>query len=293
MHLLLLAVVSCAAAQQVPDTGFAPPIGEPAFSAGAGPRVIIDEAHHNFHTAAGRYQTFANLLRRDGYRVSPSALPFSAKTLTNADVLVIANALHARNAGNWTLPTPSAFTPGEIAAVTTWIRDGGALFLIADHMPFPGAASDLARALGVTFSNGYARSRRRQGSPDLFTRAAGTLRDHAITAGVESVATFGGSAFRVENAQPLLVFDDSFDSWEVTEAMRFPDDTPKVPVKDWFQGAVFPFGKGRVAVFGEAAMFSAQLSGPSRQPMGMNHPRAVQNPLLLRNILRWLVNRQR
>ena len=47
-------------------------------------------------------------------------------------------------------------------------------------------------------------------------------------------------------------------------------------------------GKGRVAMFGEAAMFSAQVAGPERSPAGMNHPAAAQNARLLRNLVRWL-----
>jgi hypothetical protein len=31
-------------------------------------------------------------------------------------------------------------------------------------------------------------------------------------------------------------------------------------------------GTGRVAVFGEAGMFSAQLAGPNQAPMGINAP---------------------
>lgn len=47
-------------------------------------------------------------------------------------------------------------------------------------------------------------------------------------------------------------------------------------------------GRGRVAVFGEAAMFTAQVTGPERQPMGMNAPGAEQNAQLLLNVLHWL-----
>jgi len=47
-------------------------------------------------------------------------------------------------------------------------------------------------------------------------------------------------------------------------------------------------GKGRVAVFGEAAMFSAQLAGPNKAPMGMNAPIAAQNPQFLLNVMHWL-----
>ena len=35
-------------------------------------------------------------------------------------------------------------TSDEITAVAAWVREGGALLLIADHMPFPGAAGTLA-----------------------------------------------------------------------------------------------------------------------------------------------------
>lgn len=48
------------------------------------------------------------------------------------------------------------------------------------------------------------------------------------------------------------------------------------------------FGKGRVAVFGEAAMFSAQLAGPNKDPMGMNDPIASRNPQFLLNLMHWL-----
>jgi len=292
MRWALCAAACVAFAQQVPDPDFAPAIDAPAFAEGKGPRVLVDEAHHNFHTASGRYATFANLLRRDGYRVSGLAHTFSAETLRDADVLVIANPLHAANANNWKLPTPSAFTPEEIAAVVTWVRNGGALLLIADHMPFPGAAMDLGKAIGVTFHNGYARPTPAKSGPAAFDRKSGMLREHAITKGVDRVATFTGSAFRLNGqGHPLLVFDASFHSWAVTQASRFPENTPRIPVEGWLQGAALSLGKGRVAVFGEAAMFSAQLAGPNKQPMGMNHPLAAQNPLLLRNVLRWLGTR--
>jgi hypothetical protein len=47
-------------------------------------------------------------------------------------------------------------------------------------------------------------------------------------------------------------------------------------------------GKGRVAIFGEAAMFSAQLAGPQKLPMGMNAPVAKQNPQFMLNVMHWL-----
>ena len=40
-------------AQQVADTLFVPAVAAPAFKEGAGPTVLIDEGHHNFHTMNG------------------------------------------------------------------------------------------------------------------------------------------------------------------------------------------------------------------------------------------------
>ncbi|MBI5766668.1 MAG: DUF4350 domain-containing protein [Verrucomicrobia bacterium] len=293
---LVFAVTCAARAQQIPDTAFAPSIASPAFAEGRGPVVAIDEAHGNFHTAGGRYLAFANLVRRDGFVVRGSAEKFSATTLRALRVLVIANALHPRNAaGDWSLPTPPAFSGEEIAAVAAWVKDGGALFLIVDHMPFPGANATLAAGFGFTFSNGYTQDA--TGSSQLtFRRETGPrLADHAITRGrsaaeaIDAVRNFTGSAFRCPPAAvPLLTLPSGSVSLECKVAAKFEPDTPRVDVSGWSQGAVLKVGRGRVAVFGEAAMFSAQLAGPTQRPMGMNDPAAKQNPQFLLNVVRWL-----
>jgi hypothetical protein len=285
-----------AGAQQVADLAFAPPIPQPAFAAGTGPVVLLDEAHHNFHTATGRYEPFARLLRRDGYRVQASAVPFTADALREAGVLVIANALHERNRQEWTLPTPSAFSEAEIAAVRAWVQAGGSLLLIADHMPMAGAAEALGAAFGVTWNNGFAMDSADPSTPFVFTREGPqVLGTSPITEGrsvserVTSVATFTGSAFRAgPDATAVLTLRPGIVSLMPKTAWEFGPDTARQDVGGWLQGAVFEVGKGRVAVFGEAAMFSAQLAGPEKVPMGMNAPNATQNPQLLINVLHWL-----
>ena len=294
---LLLALAAAEArAQQVPDPNFKPPIAAPAYREGRGPVVMVDEAHNNFHTAYGRYLAFADLLRRDGYRVVPNTAPFSRESLKRGKVLVIANAVNAQNLSNWTLPNPSAFTDAEVEAVREWVKEGGALFLIVDHMPMPGAAERLGAAFGARWSNGFAVDEKVSANPLVFKRDDGSLKDHRITRGrsagekVESVATFTGSAFRVEEgkAEPLLVLHDRIVSLEPQTAWQFTPETKRLPVGGWYQGAVLRHGKGRVALFGEAAMFTAQLAGPNRTPAGMNTPVAARNPQFLLNVLHWL-----
>jgi hypothetical protein len=84
----LLCSFDPAGAQQVEDSEFKPAVESPAFAEGKGPVVWIDEAHDNFHTASGRYQPFARLLRRDGYVVSASVASFDKALLGQASVLV-------------------------------------------------------------------------------------------------------------------------------------------------------------------------------------------------------------
>ena len=281
-------------AQQVPDTAFMPPIPNPMYKTGEGPVVLIDEAHFNFHTSDGRYKPFAALLRRDGYDVRASKAAFHKDSLKDGKILVIANALSEKNKEEWTLPTPSAFTSDEVAAVKDWVEKGGSLFLIVDHMPFPGAAENLAKAFGITFLNGYAKDPNVD-APMVFKLADGSLRSHSILNGrndpekVDAVATFTGSAFKADReVQPLMVLGSPVVSLMTTTAGQITKETPRIPAGGWNQGAVMRFGKGRVAIFGEAAMFSAQLSGRDKSPMGMNAPIASKNPQFLLNVMHWL-----
>jgi len=293
----LLILLAAVRAQQVADTTFNPPIAEPAYSAGRGPVVMLDEAHFNFHTATGRYVSFAQLLRRDGYVVHASASRFDKESLGKGKILVIANALAEINSqGNWSLPNPSAFADDEIAAVREWVREGGALLLIADHMPFAGAAEKLGAAFGIRFSNCFAMfAEQSRGAIFAFHRSDGRLAQHPIINGrtvderIDSLTTFTGSAFQVEaDAQPLFVLDSSQVLLMPETAWQFTAETPRLPATGWLQGATLKFGKGRVAVFGEAAMFSAQLAGANRTPVGMNSPNAPQNYRFLLNVMHWL-----
>lgn len=283
-------------AQQVADSNFSPPLPRPAYKEGAGPLILLDEAHHNFHTTTGRYLAFARLARRDGYRVIGNTRKISAEALRGAQILVIANALAERNAnGNWRLPTPSAFDDTEIAAIRDWVRGGGSLLLISDHMPFPGAMDGVAEAFGVHMMNGFAMQDDSVAN-GIFahTRRAGALHDHAITAGrspgerVDSVKVFTGQGFRIDRGAPLMTIRGDVVMLMPVVAWQFSDSTPRTSARGLLQGAAIPFGRGRVAVFAEAAMFSAQLAGPNRSPMGMNDPAAPHNPRFLLNVLHWL-----
>lgn len=290
-----LITMSPAVAQQVADTSFKAKVGAPVYQAGSGPVVLIDEAHHNFHTMDGRYLAFARLLQKDGYTVKPQRGKFTSSELANARILVISNALAAENETEWNLPTPPAFDSSEIAAVGDWVEAGGSLLLIADHMPFPGAAETLAREFGVYMANGFALDANLENGRMSFTRTGSSLADHVITRGrntserIDSVVSFTGQAFRVDGeGEALMTLGRNTVMLMPQVAWQFSKLTPSMSASGMLQGAVIEVGKGRVAVFGEAAMFTAQLGGPNRVPAGMNNPSAPQNAQFLLNVLHWL-----
>ena len=140
-----------ARAQQGPDTTWTPTIARPAYASN-GPRVGIDEAHLNFHTATGNYRPFATLLRADGYRVISNTARFTRESLAAFDVLVVAN---ARGGTGLEAMFAPAFTEEECDAVREWVRGGGSLLLIADHAPFGTAAEPLSLRFGVGMSKGW------------------------------------------------------------------------------------------------------------------------------------------
>jgi hypothetical protein len=312
----LALMATAASAQQVADSAFHYAAAEPAYEAGAGPRVCVDGGHHNFHTLDGRYLAFATLLRDDGYRVGAHASAFSAESLNKCDILVISNATGEANAEDWAYPHPSAFTRDEISALLEWVLGGGSLLLIVDHAPMPGAAGDLGVLLGAHMLDAYV-GMEVFGELDeaAFRRAAelfgvpidrllesvgelGGLGEHAILGGrnpaeaVSTVTTFTGHAFYPSSQmQPLLVL--SPDAWggavpnrNLPEAPQ--EATPTFPVGGWLQGGAVRVGQGRAVVLGEAAMCTAQLAGPQRMPMGMNNPLAPQNAQFCLNVVHWL-----
>ena len=274
------------------DKSFSHVIQNPAYPEGKGPVVLIDEAHNNFHTAVGTYLPFADLLRQDGYVIERAKDKITEKLLSSEAIYVIADAQPPFNIGD-----PPTFAEEEIKALNDWVKKGGALFVITDHMPDPGAIKDLALSFGIEVSNGYVMQGSPPGhpGPTLFQKKEGSLADHFVTNGrnseerVSRIATFAGSAFRCdEGFQPLLILGEGYRSWIPEEYNKFPPGTPNINVSGWYQGGVMPYGKGRIAFFAEAAMFTAQVFDSGRIKAGMNHPLGGDNARLLLNILHWL-----
>src|SRR5215510_12208725 len=246
-------LISPVVAQQAPDLEFNTSVENPAYKR-EGPRVMFDEAHHNFHTTDGRYKPFVDLLSNDGYRVVRSRQPFSKTTLSSAKILVIANALGAEEDDDEGADK-SAFTDDELQAVQDWVKGGGALLLIADHAPFGGAASALASRFGVEMSKGYTFDPQNsvEGSPTqlIFSRENKLLGNHPITEGrnenerIKIVRSFTGQSLKgPEGSAGILNLAST-----ATDRATF-DELTSTSAAGRTQAVAFKFGKGRVMVQG-------------------------------------------
>lgn len=287
--LLLLTCVN-GMAQQQGDPEFDTSVARPAYKKD-GPRVMFDEAHHNFHTSDGRYKPFVDLLMNDGYNVIRNRQPFVKQRLSGFKILVIANALGAEEDDDKGADE-SAFTEEEITAVAEWVKDGGALLLIADHAPFGGAAAQLSKRFGVEMSMGYTFDPENSvaGSPTqlLFSRENKLLANHSIAEGrneterIKLVRSFTGQSLKgPEGSIAILRLSDS-----ASDRPTYTDQT-SISAAGRAQAIALKFGKGRVVVHGEAAMLSAQISGAEKRTMGMNVP-GNDNKQYALNLMHWL-----
>ena len=118
-----------------------------------------------------------------------------------------------------------------------------------------------------------------------FSRANGLLGENEITNGrtpkerVSKVVTFTGQSLTgPPEAIPLLPLSDGAYDWE-SRKIRYS-------AKGHCQALAMDFGKGRLVVSGEAALFSAQVD-PLGIKFGMNRLDNDDRQFLL-NILHWL-----
>ena len=266
-------------ATQRADDDYDTNVAAPAYRA-KGPKVLFDEAHKNFHKTAGNFKPFADLIRHDGYAITPTAAPFSSGSLKGYNLLVIAN---ARGEGSG-----SGFTDAEIDAVEQWVRAGGSLLLVADHAPFGGYSEKLANRFGIDMSKGYT------DDPDhrdpvikdlLFSRENKLLGDHPITRGrnaserVDRIVSFTGQSLKAATGTYILRLS-------ATAYDEFPNSDKKISAAGRAQAIAMKFGKGKIFVSGEAAMLTAQLT-PDDKKFGMN-VEGIDNRQYALNVIHWL-----
>lgn len=149
--------------EQVGDPTYCAEIADVAYAFGKGPKVLFDEAHHNFgkispdelSPVAGRYHAFGELLKADGYQVDINTKPITPETLRGYQLLVIIAPLP----GDYFLPSgpnPVAYSgklaleESEVQAIKNWVLTGGSLLFNSEHSPFLQSAVNILNAFGLS-----------------------------------------------------------------------------------------------------------------------------------------------
>ena len=305
-------------AQQIPDPNFDATVAYPAFTV-SHPRIAIDEAHNNIHTASGLFKPFGDLARNDGYDVVSNTAKFTSDSLHGKDVLVISNAVgELENDNNNSTP---AFTKSECDAIYEWVGRSGALFLIADHGPMGDAAAPLAQRFGVMLGNGFVFDTNPGNFTDsdptelVFSEQNHLLGKHAIIRGrrnserLHKLVAFTGESVTIpRGATAILSLSPTTGETPTRSAseLLFLDDMAKAqanresaatkwPVGGRAMAIAFMLGRGHVVISGEAGMLTAQVFRKRDKngtvefvgKMGMDVPGNDDRQYVL-NVLHWL-----
>ncbi|WKV12477.1 hypothetical protein [Marivirga harenae] len=275
-------------AQQQPDMDFPISIENPKYGVDKTALIGIDASHHNLHQLKTNFAPFAKLMCADGY--NPISIEeITKQSLDPLNIFVISNALHSTNVGNWSRPIANAFSENEIDMLESWVENGGSLLVIADHMPFAGAANELAKKFGFSYEDGFVmKSGRSSWPPETYSKKAANLFETPITKGIDSIAAFTGSALMApSDAIVIAKFPTTHRLLIPDVAWQFDESTVVKPTEKVVMGAIMKYGKGKVAFFTEAAMFTAQIVQDEIK-VGFNSPTAPQNVQFVLNTLHWL-----
>lgn len=286
----------------VGDSSYQPSLTAALFQ-GPAPVLLFDEAHRNLHSISGTYEPFALLARRTGLMIRALRTPPTAQTLAEASALMIVTAQGPEDPGD-----QPAFSSADIAAIRTFVADGGGLVLVVDHFPFADAVQSLARAFGVELSRGMTfdteHARPEDESQLVFSRSNGLLAAHPITKpasgrGVDSVEVFTGTSMSIPPGATALLATgpnakDLIPSVSVVEDGRdrrtVVDYRESQPGSGRALAVALLHGRGRVVIVGDSAMLTAQFDRKTSKRFGLTTPGA-DNELFAAHLLRWVIQR--
>ncbi len=297
-HLAFSALVfaSCVVYQR-PDLKTDLTVPAPFYTKDRMPLILFDTGHGEFHDPAGTYRPFALLMEHDGIHLQTRSGWFTSENLRDLQVLIIANAT-ADESG-------SAFTEAEIAALRSYVQQGGGLLLIADHDPFGSAAAPLAAAFGVRMASVWTVDSLRW-NPAIsrptwleYSRNNGGLQPHPILQwdspdrAVRRVLTFTGQSLDIDSAwTPILKLSSAArDYTQRSDAAACTQDRSAwSPASGRCQLAARTYGRGRIVISGEAALFTSQEVRIFFKTLhaGFNTPGYDDKQLVL-NIMHWLL----
>lgn len=235
----------------------------------AGPRALFDNTHAQTAgnadwTVTGGFSDMGDLLKSLGFTVvSHDKGPITSNDLAGVNLLVLSE-------------PNSVYASSEQQAIVNWVKAGGGLFAIADHigsdrnhdgidsvgvlnqfLPQLGAKIDVRNLSEAPVSGKYDAA-----SP--------------ICEGVQRVGTWSGTSVSLVNPQNGSV------------PIQFG---PKVGGGGWL--ALCTAGSGRVVAVGDSSPFDDGTGAPGNHLHDGWNAKGYQHAQLTKNIVRYLVNEQR
>jgi hypothetical protein len=262
--------------------------------------VLYDLGHNAIGVPTESSRRLQDWLAGEGFTVESFRGSLTTDLLNRGNILVLRVPLADEQANTWRAsprPTSPAFNSSEISAVERWVRDGGGLLLVADHMPMAGAVQSLARSFGVEILDGFVLPEDRlnpmgtlgdfdSGGWMTHSRSLGNLVGHPITDGrspaerVEYLTTDVGSALKLPpEFVSLITLRRGSVSLMPDTAWSLHHRNAREDVEGWSQAAAACLGQGRVVLLADGWPF---LPGPhfdneAQEEAARYHPQFTLN----------------
>ncbi len=229
----------------------------PSTFAAQGPVVLFDQGHGQRFVIeeSGGYHLsqLADAFARAGYTVRSTAEPLTPASLSGVSVLV----------------TSGAFAPlstEELDTVVEFVRGGGNVSAMLHIAP---TYTGLLRAFKIMAANGVIHETQNVIGTNSLNFKVSALREHPLFAGIADFNAYGVWA--------LLDLDKSARSIGITSRQAWIDinrdkirDPASEPLHAYAVVVVGGLGKGKIAVFGDDAIFQDEFIGDNNLKLAEN-----------------------
>lgn len=278
------------------DTEFVPEVNKPTYQKEESPKILLDNAHHNFLIQWDFIKPFSDLVKADGYNAVVDSLKFTPEYLNRFDIVMIITALPFDFTTKNEVTVENTFSKQEINNLYDWVNDGGSLLVFTEHAPFDQAINpllnkfDISTSIGTTIDTvhydkeigktGWIEFSNENG---LLNNSHPIIQGKSISSRVNRLLTFGGSGLKGENFTNLLRLSESSEN--------IMHSTGVGPIgKGNSQGLAGAFGKGKIVALGDSNGFVAMIFNEddgTKQKAGMNLENYDWKQFVL-NTLHWL-----
>ncbi|MFZ4715193.1 MAG: hypothetical protein ACOYL6_15835 [Bacteriovoracaceae bacterium] len=271
---------------------FHPKTKNPAFTDNH-PKICFDEGHNNLAVDQGFYSPVLELLESDGYQIIHIKEKFTHEILKGCNTIYISAVRGHSDYSNKELSNKSAFTHLEIQNIKKWVKSGGSLLLMTDHKPMSNAAGDLLLQFGIVGSLNNVRNEDFKVPPfsdpgifyisdNLMNQESPIVKGRNEDERLKKIFFFYGQALKgPKDADVFLRFG-------ANSKIGGLYDEPVIPINDYPAAAIaIKFGKGRVASFGDATVFTSKLDLWQNEKTGINRD-GSDNVQMALNVFHWL-----